>query len=412
MKNILLKILGSKFVLAALFVTVNLYSQSDTAEPMLRVLAEALDFSVNQSLWMAKSLHNKPDLLPRGADRFGNLQTCRSDWWTSGFFPGELWYMYEYLGTGELLNEAKEFTGRVEDQQYTTSNHDIGFIISCSVGNGFRITHDTIYRKILLNAAKSLSTRFRASTGCIRSWGPDPWNKQWQYPVIIDNMMNLELLMIAAKEFNEPRFREIAISHANTTMKYHYRADYSCWHVVSYDTISGLPEAKQTSQGYSDSSAWARGQSWGLYGFTMMYRFTKDTSYLEQAKHIAHFLIHHPHMPEDKIPYWDYNAPNIPDCDRDASAAAIMCSALIELSQYAGPETAGEYLSVAETQLRTLGTSQYSNAPGNNGNFILKHSVGHMPNNSEVDMPLIYADYYYVEALMRYLQLVSYKGRP
>ena len=157
-------------------------------------------------------------------------------------------------------------------------------------------------------------------------------------------------------------------------MKNHYRPDYSCFHVVSYDTVTGLPQHKHTSQGYSHESAWARGQAWGLYGFTMMYRFTRDTSYLSMAEHIARFILHHPRLPEDKIPYWDFDAPNIPDCNRDASAGAIICSALIELSQYTEPSFAKECLSVAETQIRTLSSPLYRNAPGNNGNFILKHA--------------------------------------
>jgi unsaturated chondroitin disaccharide hydrolase len=374
-------------------------------EPIKNVVNEALDFSVQQGLLMAHSLKDRQGELPRTADRFGNLQTCRSDWWVSGFFPGLLWYLYEYSGSEELKKWAHEYTLRVEDQQYTTNNHDVGFIIFCSFGNGFRLTRDSSYLNVIRTAAGSLITRFRPSTGCIRSWDYADWNKQWQYPVIIDNMMNLELLLWSAGKFDVPEFYDIAISHANATIKNHYRRDYSCYHVVSYDTLTGLPELKQTAQGYSNESAWARGQAWGLYGFTMMYRYTGDTAYLNHARNIAGFIINHPCFPDDKIPYWDFDAPNIPDCYRDASAGTIICSALIELSQYVEPEPASKYLQVAETQIRTLSSLQYRNALGNNGNFILKHSVGHIPNNSEVDVPLTYADYYFVEALMRFKKL-------
>jgi hypothetical protein len=391
-------------VLVAVLDTV-LMAQPRDQEPIKNVIREALDFSVQQSLIMARSLHNQPGVLPRTTDRSGNLQTCNSDWWTSGFFPGELWYLFEYSDKRELKKWAREYTKRVEDQQYTRNNHDVGFIINCSFGNGFRITGDTLYRNILLNAAHSLITRFHPSLGVIRSWDRAEWNKQWQYPVIIDNMMNLELLMIAAREFQEPTLSDAEIIHARLPKKIIFRPDHSSFHVVSYDTITGVPESKQTSQGYADSSAWARGQAWGLYGFTMMYRFTKDTLYLVQAKHIADFIIHHPRLPEDKIPYWDFDAPNIPNCRRDASAGSIICSALIELSQYVESKTSKEYLSVAEKQIRTLNSKKYRNTLGRNGNFILKHSVGHMPNNSEVDVPLIYADYYFVEALMKYKKL-------
>ncbi|MBX3006406.1 MAG: glycoside hydrolase family 88 protein [Melioribacteraceae bacterium] len=353
---------------------------------------------------MAKSLEQEKDLLPKTVDRFGNLQTCKSDWWVSGFFPGQLWYLYEHSKNEEVKNYAVEFSKRVEREKFTTDNHDVGFIIHCSFGNGFRITKDSTYLEIIKTASNSLITRFNKKIGAIRSWDTGQWNKQWQYAVIIDNMMNLEMLLWAAKKFNKPEFYDVAINHANTSMRDHYRSDFSSFHVVSYDTITGAPELKHTAQGYKHESAWARGQSWGFYGFVMMYRFTKDEKYLNQAKSIAGFLINHPRMPEDKIPYWDYDAPNIPDTYRDASAASIMCSALIELSKYVDAELSKKYLAIAETQIRSL-YSNFRNAPGNNGNFILKHSVGHMPNNTEVDVPLTYADYYFVEALMRFKKI-------
>lgn len=369
--------------------------------PIEQVVTESLDFSVDQSLRMAERLKDIPDRLPKTVDKEGNLETCSSAWWVSGFFPGELWYLYEYSGDTSLLQYAQLFSSRVEDQQYTTDNHDVGFMIFCPFGNAYHITEDTSYLPIIKNAAHSLSTRFNPVVGCIRSWDYAEWSKHWQYPVIIDNMMNLELLLWSAKKFNKPYYKEIAISHANKTMANHYRPDFSSYHVVSYDTISGKAMLKHTAQGYNHGSAWARGQSWGLYGFTMMFRYTKDSMYLNHAINVADFLINHPNFPEDGIPYWDYNAPDIPHAKRDASAAAIMCSALIELSQYADEENT-KYLKVAEKQIRTLSSSEYRNRPGENADFILKHGVGHMPNGTEVDVPLTYADYYFVEALMRY----------
>jgi len=380
----------------------------DKKPTMKELVNSTLDFSVAQSIKMAESLKDRDSLLPKTTDRFGNLETCKSWWWVSGFFPGELWYLYEYSGNDSLKNWANTYSMRVADQQYTKDNHDVGFMIFCSFGNGYRLTQNKDYELIIHNAAKSLSTRFRSSTGCIRSWGNAGDNGKWQYPVIIDNMMNLELLLWTADKFKDSALYQIALTHANTTMKNHYRPDFSCFHVVSYDTVTGKPMVKQTAQGYSDGSAWARGQAWGLYGYTMMYRFTKNPEYLKQAENIASFIINHPRLPEDKIPYWDFDAPNIPDCDRDASAGAIICSALIELSQYTSSEKSEKYLDVAKTQIRTLTSPQYMNAPGNNGNFILKHCVGHMPNNTEVDVPLSYADYYFVEALMRYKKLKGF----
>jgi len=371
------------------------------------IIDEALGFSVEQSLRMAQTLEGTPGKLPKTITSSGQLETCSPEWWVSGFFPGLLWYLYEYSGNEQVKTYAEKFTQRVEKEQYTTNNHDVGFIIFCSYGNAFRITGNPAYLNVIKNAANSLSTRYNEKIKCIRSWDKAPWSEQWQYPVIIDNMMNLELLAWSSKEFGEDRFNDIAMSHANRTMLDFYRPDYSCYHVVSYDTLTGEVEKKNTAQGYSHESAWARGQSWGLYGFTLMYRETGDTKYLVQARNIAGFLMDHPRMPEDKIPYWDYDSPYIPNTLRDASAAAILCSGLIELSQFVGEPEKSNYLAVAEQQIRTLSSASYRNELGTKGNFILNHSVGHFPNQSEVDVPLSYTDYYYVEALMRMRKIIK-----
>ena len=274
-------------------------------------------------------------------------------------------------------------------------------MINCSFGNKYRLLGDTSCMDIVTTTGRSLSTRYRSAVGCTRSWS-HPGTLHWQFPVIIDNMMNLELLCRATEFSGDKCFYDMAISHADKTMENHFRPDYSCYHVVNYDTISGNALQKCTWQGYSDESVWSRGQSWALYGYTMMYRETKQPRYLEQAKHIAGFLLNHPKMPQDKIPYWDFDDPKVPDALRDASAAAIMASALLELSGYVDKVTGQGYITVAETQLRTLASDEYLAKPGENCNFILKHSVGFLPQNSEVDVPLTYADYYFVEALMRY----------
>lgn len=369
----------------------------------------ALDLARQQSMAMAEILHDQPERLPKTIAADETLETCSSDWWVSGFFPGQLWYLYEYFGDEQLKNEAIAYSSRVADQQYTTDNHDVGFMIFCSYGNAYRITGNEEYLPIIENAARSLATRFSPLTGTIRSWDTSRWNQQWQYAVIIDNMMNLELLEWSAKKFDETLFSSIARQHANTTMKYHFRPDGSSYHVVSYDTISGKPHALHTAQGYSHSSAWARGQAWGLYGYTMMFRETGDSSYLEQAEAIADFIVNHPRLPEDKIPYWDFDAPDIPEALRDASAGAIICSALLELYQYVETEKSETYLKVAQQQLTTLCSPAYLAAAGENHHFILKHGVGHKPHGSEVDVPLTYADYYFVEALLRYQKIRNKK---
>ena len=353
------------------------------------------------------------------------LETSDAGWWTSGFYSGTLFYLYEFSHDTALLHEALRRLKLLESQQFNKGTHDLGFMMYCSYGNGLRILADPAdkladpglkiadsgFQHILLNSARSLSTRFNPIVGCIKSWDSKPWH----YPVIIDNMMNLELLFWASHVSGDSSFYHIAVTHANTTMRNHYRPDYSSFHVVDYDTVTGGILAKKTAQGYSDSSAWARGQSWGLYGYTMVYRSTRDPKYLAQAQHIAHFLLSNPNLPTDKIPYWDYNAPGIPHAGqtispsagplRDASAAAIMASALIELTHYVRPEEGRQYLDVAEQILVNLSSNTYKPVVGANGGFILRHSVGHLPAHSEVDVPLTYADYYFVEAMMRYRQL-------
>lgn len=277
----------------------------------------------------------------------------------------------------------------------------------CSYGNALRQGYNEKYKDVLVQSAKSLCTRFSPITGCIRSWNP---KKKNDYIVIIDNMMNLELLFYATKVTGDSSYYKIAISHADKTLKNHFRKDYSSYHVVDYNPETGEVDNKRTHQGANDSSAWARGQGWALYGYTTMYRETKDKKYLKQANNIAKFIINHPNLPKDRIPYWDFNAPNIPNALRDASAGALIAAALLELSTYNDTQVSKQYLQVAETIMQSLSSKAYKSNIGENHGFLLKHSVGSLPHNSEVDVPLTYADYYYIEALMRYKALAA--GKP
>lgn len=326
----------------------------------------------------------------------GNLKLVSSKDWTSGFFPGELWFLYEATGKKQWREEAEKFTAGIEREKFNGGTHDMGFKIYCSFGTGYRLTKDAHYKDVIIQSAKTLSTRFNPKVGCIRSW--DHSRQKWDYPVIIDNMMNLELLFAATKLTGDSSYYEIAVSHANTTMKNHFRKDYSSYHVVDYDTATGKVIKKTTHQGYANESAWARGQAWGLYGYTMCFRETGNQAYLEQADHIASFIMQHPNMPKDLVPYWDFNAPGIPAEPRDASAAAIIASALYELSLYS--KQGKEYRRTADKIVQSL--TKYYRAPiGEARGFILLHSTGSKPSNSEVDVPLSYADYYYLEALLR-----------
>jgi unsaturated chondroitin disaccharide hydrolase len=328
-----------------------------------------------------------------------SLETSRSDWWCSGFYPGTLLYLYKETKDKALLNESERILKVLAKEQYNKTTHDLGFMMYCSFGNAQQIAPKPEYKAILINSAKSLMSRFDPKVGCIKSWN----SKDPEYIVIIDNMMNLELLFWATRVTGDSSYYKVAVTHANTTMKNHFRPDYSSYHVVAYNPV----QQKRTAQGYADESAWARGQAWGLYGYTLMYRETKDPKYLEQAKHIASFILNNPNLPKDKIPYWDYNAPNIPNAPRDASAGAVAASALLELCRYTDKPLGQIYFKAAETMLSSLAAAPYQAPIGTNGGFILLHSVGSLPGKSEVDVPLTYADYYYVEALMRYKEFAK-----
>lgn len=286
----------------------------------------------------------------------------------------------------------------LEKEKNNTRTHDLGFMMYCSFGNANRIASKPEYREILLTSARSLSTRFNPKTGTIKSWDSKPGD----YLVIVDNMMNLELLFWATKVTGDSSFYNIAVTHANTTLKNHFRPDFSSYHVLNYDAATGEVKQRKTAQGAADESAWARGNAWGFYGYIVMYRETKNKKYLDLANSIAGFMLNHPNLPADKIPYWDFNAPGIPAALRDASAAAIMASALIELSGYVNARKRAEYLRAAETMLQTLSNNVYKAGNGTNGGFILQHGVGHMPQKTEIDVPLTYSDYYFIEAMMRY----------
>lgn len=327
------------------------------------------------------------------------LETSDSGWWVSGFYPGTLLYLYENLDRPRLKQEAERIMEVLEKEQYNTSTHDLGFMMFCSFGNANRLNPKEEYQKILMNSAKSLATRFDKDVGAIRSWD----SQGESFLVIIDNMMNLELLFWASEYSGNERFKDIAVAHANTTMEHHFRPDYSSYHVVNYNENTGEVIEKRTAQGAADESAWARGQAWALYGYTLVYRETGEQKYLDQAVKIVEFILNHPNLPDDKIPYWDFDAPNIPDALRDSSAGAIIASALLELSEYVTKEKHKEYFDAAEAMLHTLMGDEYLAERGTNGGFILKHGVGHIPENTEVDVPLTYADYYFVEALSRYL---------
>jgi len=375
--------------------TVGLLSQAQSLD-LGRIVGDAEKQTQVMLDSVASARKNHPDLVSPRTIENGNLKLVPAKDWTSGFFAGELWMLYAFTHKPEWKAKAEEFTAREEKEKLNGGTHDMGFKIFCSYGTGYQLTKDAAYKEVIIQSAKTLSTRFNPKVGCIRSW--DHHKEQWGYPVIIDNMMNLELLFAATRLTGDSSFYKIAVSHANTTMKNHFRPDYSSYHVVDYDTATGKVVKRNTHQGYADESAWARGQAWALYGYTMCYRETKNVAYLRQAENVARFILHHPNLPADKIPYWDFNAPGIPNEPRDASAAGVIASGLFELAKYS--KNKNEYLTVANTILQSL-TKNYRSPIGENKGFILLHSTGSKPANSEVDVPLNYGDYYYLEALLR-----------
>ncbi|MFD1294689.1 glycoside hydrolase family 88 protein [Lutibacter holmesii] len=325
-----------------------------------------------------------------------NVHKVPSKDWTSGFFPGSLWQIYKLTGDERYKERAAAWTALVENQKYNDKTHDMGFKVYCSFGEGLKVEDNQFYKDVIVESAKTLCTRFNSNVGSIRSW--DFNSDIWEFPVIVDNMLNLELLFEATKISGDSTFHKIAETHANTTLKNHFRADNSIYHVVVYDTISGAPKMKVTHQGFNDESTWARGQGWGIYGYTMAYRYTKNPAFLKQAEATAKFYMEHENLPEDGIPYWDFNDPAIPNAPRDASAAAVVTSALYELYGFTQNKV---YLYFANKVLNNLNSSKYLLDDTVNGPFILNHSTGNWPKNDEIDEPISYADYYFLEALLR-----------
>lgn len=384
------------FILVSMLLCSICFAQTRDRSSMVKLIDDEFKFAADQYKVLSKNI-------PEGQtpQSYANGKSINKDikWWCSGFYSGSLWYIYEQTKDETIKKEAEEALKTIAPNQTYTGNHDLGFMMYCSFGNAYRITRNEAYKDIIFRSAESLTTRYNPKVQSIQSWNA---NKYWKFPVIIDNMMNLELLYWSSRNGADKKYADISIIHANTTLKNHFRPDFSSYHVVDYNPENGKVLRKATWQGAADCSSWSRGQAWALYGYAMMYRFTKDKAYLKQAQGIAKFILTHPNLPADKIPFWDFDAQGIPYAKRDASAGAIIASALLELAQYSGDEKKREYLNVSEIIIKSLSSDAYRAKAGQNGGFLLMHSTGAYPLNSEIDVPLIYADYYYLEALGRY----------
>lgn len=390
-------------------------SKKDTEKEVF--IADNITFATEQLGLMLKEVGEPTgENYPRTATEEGKLITTGMYDWTPGFFPGSLWYLYELSGDTTWRNQAEKWTQTLEPLKTFTGHHDLGFMVYCSFGNAERLAPKPEYKDILIQSAESLSSRYSEKTQTIKSWNyRKAWNDTTEcfYPVIIDNMMNLEMLFNASKISGNKRFYDIAVTHAKTTLKNHFRDDFSSYHVVDYDTITGAVKFQGTCQGFSDNSTWSRGQAWAVYGYTMVYRETQDTTFLNAAIKMTDFYLKN--LPEDLVPLWDFNVAEVgytPEGKsyavefqeklKDASAAAIVCSALFELGELTNNQS---YIDKGIAMLKSLSSPNYRAVLGTNADFILMHSVGSIPHHNEIDVPLVYADYYFLEALTRYKNL-------
>lgn len=408
-----------KIKLTILFLTLSVVIWEGKCQVMVKNNFELAEKQYRNMLDKAMDINCFPRTVKQG-----RLWCVSAEDWTSGFWPGALWYLYEYTKNNSWKDEAMKWTDSLKNIQYFVGHHDVGFMMYCSYGNGFRLTANPEYIPILVQSARSLCKRYSYNVGCIQSWDARMsvgGKNNWKFPVIIDNMMNLELLFWATQATNDSVYWNIAVSHAEKTMKNQIRPDFSCYHVVNYDPDTGDVLHRQTAQGFADNSTWARGQAWGVYSFTMVYRYTKDERFLRTAINMADFFLNHKNLPDDGIPYWDFNVGEEgfnPDfkynpfdyrrIPRDVSAACVVASALFELCGYISKiDHKRIYYDAAIKILNNLSTDCYRAKENENHNFILKHSVGNFPGNNEVDVPLIYADYYFLEALVRYNKMLS-----
>lgn len=370
---------------------------------------KALDYCAKQTQRTLTELETDSGIdytmMPRNImadEQHWNCRKATKEEWCAGFWPGVLWYDYEYTKDKQVLEEAENFTHSLKFLSHIPAyDHDLGFLVFCSYGNGYRLTKNPAYKQVILDTADTLATLFNPIVGTILSWPREVEPRNWPHNTIMDNMINLEMLFWAAKNGGNPYLYDIAVSHADKTMKSQFRPDYTSYHVAVYDTITGNLIKGVTHQGYADSTMWARGQAWAIYGYTVVYRETKDPKYLDFAQKVTDVYLDR--LPEDKVPYWDFDDPSIPNAPRDASAGAVVASALLELSTYLPNGTGKRYKDAAIEMLTSLSSDSYQS--GESKPSFLLHSVGHWPNHSEIDASIIYADYYYIEALLRLKRL-------
>jgi unsaturated chondroitin disaccharide hydrolase len=363
-------------------------------DPLEAAIRHAWDFAAQQLDRAVKSIPT--DRYPRMTTSTGNWETTSPSAWTSGFFPGALWLMFERTGNPLWRARAETWTSRIGGQRTRTDTHDLGFMFMSSYGHGYRLIPNEPYRKILVEAAGSLAKRYDPDVRCIRSWGSI--NDTTKFEVIVDNLVNLELLLWGARNGGNAEWRTMAINHGlRCGIQDLMRADGSTFHRAIYDPVTGGLKSRGTVQGACDACTWSRGHAWAVYGFTMLYRETGDTRFLDAARTTADYFISH--LPPDKVPYWDFSKSGSEP--RDSSAASIAASGLLELSRRETDATRKQtYLSAARDILTSLSSPAYL-AEGTTYWSILMHGTRNKPAGS-YDTGLVFGDYYMLEAMLRY----------
>jgi hypothetical protein len=363
------------------------------------LITENLQFAQDKITYFIENLD--VNTYPGSIDDEGQLKTITAKSWESGYMAGILWYLYDYTNNPKWKVFAQQWTAGLELQKFNKNSHDLLFMLYASFGNGYKITQDELYKDVLIVGSNSLASRYDPEIKCIKSWDPLYQGMAIQFPVIIDALMANEMLFYAASISGDSNLYNIAYNHALNTKRDFFREDYSTYYLVEYDTILNTVKEKRTWMGYSDESTWARGHARAIYGSAVTFRETGDSSFLELAKKAAEFYMNHPRLPADLIPYWDFDDPDIPNAPRDASAACIAASGLLELSSLLPSDEQAKYADFAIRTLKSLASDTYRNKPSENLGFILKNSTGSRTWNIDVDKPKISADYYFVESLVK-----------
>ena len=392
-----------KFIISTLLIVFtliisaqDLFSQNHSSEfPSFHSFQEMIEFSgdkLHQTLLeISYDTRSHPAHTNSGSGKWDPEVMTRNEW-TSGFFAGQLWHMYKLTGDTEWMKLAEEWTEDLKRMSEVANDHDIGFRIFTSYGNGFKLTGNPQYYQTILQAAAALSKRFDPKIGAIKSW-------EWigNYPVIIDNLLNLELLFWASEKSGDQDWYDIALSHAFTSLKHHMRPDGTSYHIVDFDN-EGNVNWKDTRQGYGPNSVWSRGQAWAIYGFVMIYRFTQKEEFLQASESAAKYFIEN--LPEDYIPIYDFREPISSVQSKDASAASIAASGFFELYEFTNNPIYFEY---AVHILNSLSSEAYTSFNGQTSSILMKSTLHRGSGNKGTS----YADYYLLEAMDRYNNLVN-----